>query len=799
MNLEGSEVEQQQEGVVSSPTKEAWIIHSLNKRRNEFLDSSTINIFVGTWNVNGRAPPDPETLSKWILPTNNNNPQQFQHPEILVLGFQELDTRAEAFVYNDTVKDGAWTAAIEQCLLNHKTTYKKTASKQLIGMFIMVYARQDVVQHVAGIQDASVGCGIMGMVGNKGAVAVRFKYKDTPICLVCSHLAHDAAQVDRRNAQFHDICKRLQFAEDVGGIESASADPLVPPSLAPKHNLPLQLTIFDHSYVVWLGDLNYRLAINPDNMHNTPEYRSLIGLDQLKMAIMNRQAFTGFEEADIDFKPTYKYILGTSDYDPARVSSWCDRVLWWIRPGSNTNGIKSTKYEAVEDISSSDHKPVYSQLAVSVWRVDPVQRHQAHLEVLRELDHYENECIPTATLKPAIVDFGQVSFGRAASQTMRLANTGQVPLEFSFISTPSRTSFSPSWLQISPDQGMLLPGDAIDLTFTMLVDSGSSAALNTRAEELNDILVLHLFRGRDYFIQVQGNYQVSVYGMALNMLVHCSKAVRGMTADDFVQCLQSGQFSVPKCIWALTDFLSKYAIDKGYSLFYCTRETNQDLEWQIKDCLDWDKPLDPETILQGVEDSRRQQGGNDDEVECATMTGKTLVSSTISSRIRHGIPVDEALEGLSVNGDNSSGEDDVVYIPYLPTASSSIDGSPLPESISATAPHDAGADAVADCLIGLLKSLPEPAIPFEFYQGCIEAGGISRAAALEALQDLPIENLNVLIYLLAFLREAIEKGSTAPRKVARIFAPALLGSELGVDRERAETFVLYLLRTHGNV
>ncbi|KAJ2823418.1 hypothetical protein IWW50_003791, partial [Coemansia erecta] len=87
---------------------------------------------------------------------------------------------------------------------------------------------------------------------------------------------------------------------------------------------------------------------------------------------------------------------------------------------------------------------------------------------------------------------------------------------------------------------------------------------------------------------------------------------------------------------------------------------------------------------------------------------------------------------------------------------------------------------------------------------CIEAGGHSRAAALEALEVLPPGNLNVLVYLLAFLRETVERGATAAARVARVFAPALLRAPPGhlsadAERERAEAFVLFLLRSHGQI
>ncbi|KAJ2823893.1 hypothetical protein GGI24_003554, partial [Coemansia furcata] len=811
---------------VSNQTKEAWILQTLKSHRTKFLDSHKITAFIGTWNVNGRAPASSSALASWLgfIPKDSGQTALASLPELLVLGFQELDVRAEAFVYNNAVKDVEWTDAIEGCMGSTQHAYRKLASKQLIGMFIMVYARMDVAELVSDVQATSVGCGIMGMVGNKGAVAVRAVYMDTPLCFVCSHLAHDATQVDRRNSQFHDLCKRLLFSGKDG---APAADPLVPLNLGihgTESAAGRPLTVFEHSYLVWLGDLNYRLAIDTGDMADIiarGEHQSLLGLDQLRIAMMNKQAFAGFEEAEITFAPTYKYVLGTSTYDEGRRPAWCDRVLWWTRPGCE-GGMRSLSYDSVDSVTTSDHKPVRSRIELDVWKVNQECRQAVYLEVLRELDRSENECIPTATLDATIVDFGDVAFGQLIRRSMKLSNSGQVPLEYSFVATPSRPHYAPAWLRISPDCGMLLPGQSVDLAFSILVDERTSALLSTHAEDLSDILVLHLDRGRDYFVQVQGNYLASVYGMSLDMLVHCKEPVRTMTRDDFEQCLDSGQFSVPVCVWTLTDFLSRYALDRGYSLFYWPGDRS--LACHVRDCLDRGLPLNPGDILQwnGNSEDHVARTVVEEPIQLemrqgssrVSLTDQTLVPSTLHSMfsnmdMANAPSTAEALERLSLDPwvANSSysrprlvqnGQDASTGNDSFPATDSDLDSDqqeltatseqnmltvtrmealPPPEAIASAAmaaPHDTGVDTVANCLVSFFASLPEPLIPVELYAGCIEAGGVSRAAALEALEVLPPGNLNVLVYLLAFLREAIERGATTTQRVAQVFADALL-------------------------
>lgn len=47
--------------------------------------------------------------------------------------------------------------------------------------------------------------------GNKGGVAIRIRYKDSYLCFVDSHLAHDISQLERRNQDYQEICRKLTF------------------------------------------------------------------------------------------------------------------------------------------------------------------------------------------------------------------------------------------------------------------------------------------------------------------------------------------------------------------------------------------------------------------------------------------------------------------------------------------------------------------------------------------------------------------------------------------------------------
>jgi phosphatidylinositol-bisphosphatase len=73
--------------------------------------------------------------------------------------------------------------------------------------------KDELLPVVKEVQTSRTGVGVMGM-GNKGAVAVRFRISDSSFCFVNSHLAAEMMNVGRRNQDFHDILQGTLFQED---------------------------------------------------------------------------------------------------------------------------------------------------------------------------------------------------------------------------------------------------------------------------------------------------------------------------------------------------------------------------------------------------------------------------------------------------------------------------------------------------------------------------------------------------------------------------------------------------------
>lgn len=57
------------------------------------------------------------------------------------------------------------------------------------GMLVIVCARAELAGEVGEVRTASKACGVMGVAGNKGAVAVTFELGRRSVTVVNSHFA----------------------------------------------------------------------------------------------------------------------------------------------------------------------------------------------------------------------------------------------------------------------------------------------------------------------------------------------------------------------------------------------------------------------------------------------------------------------------------------------------------------------------------------------------------------------------------------------------------------------------------
>ncbi|KAI9188722.1 hypothetical protein H9P43_000144 [Blastocladiella emersonii ATCC 22665] len=464
--------------------------------------------------------------------------------DIIVLGFQEADTSTETYIAHDPATVTGFRERIARALGPHlERQYGIAVTKQLVGLVIVVLVHDRIAAHVTDIETATVGCGIMGLLGNKGAVAVRLKVHDTRLCFVNCHLAADADQWARRNSDVNEIRRRLWFRRSDGR-----------PTPDPAYDE-------DETAVVWLGDMNYRLTGTQERVAQHVQNGNLpllLQTDQLKQTMLKGDAFVGFEEANIEFVPTYKYDVGTSRFDTSekkRTPAWCDRVLW-RHPGPGAT--RSSRYTSHMKYLDSDHKPVSALLSVDVGVIDPDRLAVVTRDVLREHDRWENTLIPEASVTPQVVDFGTVRFMSEASQTVELVNTGKIPFAWHFVPRDGSgplAGIGVAWCTAEPQRGVLEPGDRKSITFSVYVPPPLAVLFNAaETPSMSEIFILRLHQGRDFFIAAEGSWQRTCLARSLVDLAASTGPSR--TTPPSAGPLAS---AVPPELDALTQFLRDHA------------------------------------------------------------------------------------------------------------------------------------------------------------------------------------------------------------------------------------------------
>lgn len=256
------------------------------------------------------------------------------------------------------------------------------------NMRLYAFVRREHAQRVSHIDYASQSTGVGGIAGNKGAVAVSFRFQQFRLCFISCHMAAHRKFTKERNSDCAEVLAMLQRKLGAHSVSYLS----------------------DWDFVFLLGDLNYRLNLsdappsppaptaaggegveqfNKIRADHTEQERAqvvdmiarsqwaeLLALDQLRAEQAKGNALVGFQEAAVyPFAPTFKVVdRANADwnlrYANNRLPAYCDRILWYATPGMRLyqghERVAQADLFSPEHMTTSDHDPVCSRFLVNL-------------------------------------------------------------------------------------------------------------------------------------------------------------------------------------------------------------------------------------------------------------------------------------------------------------------------------------------------------------------------------------------------------------------------------------------------
>jgi len=350
-------------------------------------------LFCGTWNLANKVISE-EDVQAWL-------PKKANDQDIYAIGVQEARGSENL------------PALMKQILPNHELLTESSGGgpamkafpwMTMIGLFVFV--RSAVRQHITDVHMGAAWQKDWGptnpgnRLGNKGAVSTSFKVNGHRVCFVCCHLTAHQDLMLHRNKDVEELMGTLHTDQPDMDLCS-SAD-----------------------YLFWMGDLNYRVDFMDFLQKETPrkpelgyfnhmvsmipeDIPVLLEKDQLLKMQRAKKVFYGFNEQKIEFRPTFKCKIqeGMLEYSPARLPAWCDRILW--HSGPNKPVRPPCAYQSLENLTLSDHKPVFGLFYLPVF--EGGSPHQSQLgECTLNIEHIECHGIHNEGVRTALRFMGEI-------------------------------------------------------------------------------------------------------------------------------------------------------------------------------------------------------------------------------------------------------------------------------------------------------------------------------------------------------------------------------------------------------
>ncbi|CAG8545413.1 10754_t:CDS:10 [Acaulospora colombiana] len=510
--------------------RDDWVLKRVRERKDEYASTHSIRIRVGTFNVNGQNPH--ASIRSWINghdePSERLSLDGNTDPDIFIFGFQELDLSTGALLYSTSnLLEIAWTDAIIAALGQKAILYTKVVVSHLI-FIVYLHLRREITT-------SSLGVGLMGLM------------------VIYSLLAAGDGFLERRNADYLDICHRLQF-------------PLNPatPAEATDEARAISCSIFESDVLIWLVNLNYRIDIpleevvtlkrsplKPYNRSTLLKFDEVCFSQALSQGPMLTNCLSSLLPSEMEeyskylkSKTTYRYFINTKNFDLRRRPAWTDRILYSAYPFAS---IQQLSYQSHPDVTLSDHRPVSADFLVQVNSVDPELHTRTVVNTLRQIKDYNTQ-------------------SRASSKLQ--LSTKQINLG-----------------DIRP--ALLLPNETMTVSLEAVVKDSIAEKFQSEST-LETTLIIHVEHGLDYFVAVTAHFMPTCFVRTIDSLVRLPKSARA--SGDLPALAESRASTIPKEFMRIIDWLMGHPLNEIASTLFMSH-SDPKLLYQIREALDTGDPF----------------------------------------------------------------------------------------------------------------------------------------------------------------------------------------------------------------
>jgi len=411
-DIESIEMKQRMLEIIFGKSSNKDLKQDFRYLREDFSSKDEIKIFIGSWNVGStNLSKYPNlNLDSWLIPKDKIV------PNLYFVGLQEVvELNAGNIVLNLEDREKVlydWSKKIENSI-QKVGNYYKLMEMNLVGINLYCYVLDKDYENITNLTKKYVKTGFGG-AGNKGSCCINFNYYSTCISVACSHLAAGEKKNKQRLKEISQVLRqKLSSFIKPDEMNTSSDEEFTEANEVVNEVNDGSLLFKDSDAWILFGDLNFRIDMNYE------EFSEFIKSGQNWTKLLEYDQFNKNQKASIEFTeiidedpiihpPSYKYIIGSDQYDydskeknedepnsnvnanlsgKKRNPSWCDRIFYKKNTYTTKDERKIIKslgyYNCAFDASfqSSDHRPIFNIFDVVVFRDDEAKKKEIERKV----------------------------------------------------------------------------------------------------------------------------------------------------------------------------------------------------------------------------------------------------------------------------------------------------------------------------------------------------------------------------------------------------------------------------------